>query len=57
MSKIKKSESTFSKAQILASKKYKHNIDILTVLLKDGERYSIDEVEKLINKYMKGSVK
>lgn len=47
----------FSKEQLIKSSKFKHNRDLVSVLLEDEKRYSIDDVEKLIEKYMKGKVK
>lgn len=58
MSKVKKkTDITFSKEQLIKSSKYKHSIDLVSVLLEDGKRYSLEEVNKMIDKYMKGSVK
>lgn len=50
-------EDKYPKVQLVNSDKFKHNRDLVSVLLKDGKEYSIDEVDKLIEKYMKGSVK
>ena len=50
-------ESTFTKLQLINSKKYKHRVDLLEVLLQDDRRYSISDVDKEIQKFMKGSVK
>lgn len=47
----------FSKAQILSSMKYRGRKDIVNVLLKDNEMYSFDEVDSLINDFMRGKVK
>jgi hypothetical protein len=60
--KIDKKEETtqvsaFSKEQIISSKRYKDNRDIVKVLLNDNEMYSFEEVDSLINKFMKGKVK
>lgn len=48
---------TFSKEKILSSKKYKHRADLLGVLLKDGESYTFEDVDNLLNVFMKGKVK
>ena len=48
--------STFSKKQLLSSKKYNDRVDLLNVLLKDDVKYSHEEVEQLIDKFMKGKV-
>lgn len=50
-------ENKFTKSSILSSKKYKNRKPILIVLLADDKEYSINEVDKLIDNYMKGKVK
>ena len=58
MSKAEKaSEPVFTKEQILGAKKYRHNKDVVSALLKDGESYSLSEVDAKIEKFMKGKVK
>lgn len=58
---IKSKESTnevsFAKSQILKSKKYIHQTDVLNVILEDGKNYTIKEVDKLIENFMKKEVK
>lgn len=49
--------SVHTKAQLLASKKYANRQDILNALLEDGKTYTTDQVDALIEKYMKGQVK
>lgn len=53
----KEKESMFTKEQLINSKTYKHRIDLLEILLENGKSYSKKQVEKLINDFMKGSVK
>lgn len=48
---------SYTKAQILASIRYVSRRDILDVLLKDNEKYSFDQVNKLLDVFMKGKVK
>lgn len=48
---------TFSKEQLVSSKKYRHHRDLVNVLLADDRPYSFEEVDILINKFMKGKVK
>ena len=50
--KIKK----FYKEQFLKSKDYKNKKDLLNTLLKDEEKYSKNDVEKIIKKYMEGVI-
>ena len=48
---------TFSKEQLVSSKKYRNQRDLVKVLLVDDRLYSFEEVDILINKFMKGKVK
>jgi len=54
---VKLEKVTFSKNQILSSKKYRDRKDLINVLLKNDKSYSLDEVDDLIDKFMKGKVK
>lgn len=47
---------TFQKSGILASRKYANRRDILSVLLDDNKDYTLEEVDKLLEKFMKGKV-
>ncbi len=47
----------YTKEQLVTSKKYATRQDILSALLADGKTYTLDEVDALIEKYMKGKVK
>lgn len=57
MSVIKTAEAKYSKIDILKSKKFVGRKDVLTVILNNEKQYTIDEVEKLIDSFMKGKVK
>jgi len=46
----------FSKRQLLKSNYYKDKKDLINALLNDNEYYSKDEVDKIIDEYLKGSV-
>lgn len=46
----------YSKQQLVASKRYKHRVDLVNALLDENTEYSTAEVEALIEKYMKGKV-
>lgn len=52
-----KAKITYSKSKILNSKRYEHRVDLLGVLLDDSEAYTFDEVDALVEKFMKGKVK
>lgn len=59
MAKKKTDEATvsaYSKEQILASKKYENRRDALGVVLKNGEKYTLEKVDSLLEKFMKGKV-
>lgn len=47
----------FTKESILKFERYQERRDLLSALLKDGERYTTKEVDTLIAKFMKGRVK
>lgn len=48
---------TFTKENILKFKKYANRVDLLTVLLDEHKAYTMNEVDALIEKFMKGKVK
>ncbi len=48
--------SKFSKQQIIESKKFRSRVDVLNVILDENKQYTLEEVEKEINKFMKGKV-
>lgn len=52
-----KQEVLFTKEQILASKKYSNRRDVLGAILKDDKTYTLEQVDSLLEKFMKGKVK
>jgi vacuolar-type H+-ATPase subunit E/Vma4 len=52
-----KQEVLFTKEQILASKKYSNRRDVLGAILTDGKTYVLEQVDSLLEKFMKGKVK
>ena len=52
-----KQENGFTKEQILASEKYSDKRDILGVILCDNRVYTDEQINSLIDKFMKGKVK
>lgn len=50
-------EITFTKEKIIKFKRYSNRIDLLNALLDDNKAYTTDEVDALINNFMKGKVK
>ena len=49
----KTTEALYTKEQILSSKKYSHRKDVLNVVLKDNQQYTLKEVDGLIDNFMK----
>lgn len=56
-SKPDKMERLFSKEQLLAAERFQGRKDILNTLLSPNEQYTVETVEQMIEKYMKGLVK
>lgn len=54
---VQRTVSKHSKDKILESERYADRRDILGAVLKDGVQYSIDEVDKMLENFMKGKVK
>ncbi len=52
-----KKEPKFTKEQLIKSKMYRHQIDVLKVVLEENKTYSIPETDKLINDFLKRKVK
>lgn len=51
-----KKEPKFTKEQLIKSKMYRHQIDILKIVLEENKTYSIPETDKLINDFLKRKV-
>jgi len=47
---------TFTKEQIVSAKRYVHRKDVVNVVLKDGQSYTLKEVDDLIENFMKEKV-
>lgn len=52
-----KTVTKYGKHEILASAKYSNRKDLLTVLLDDNKNYTTDEVDKIMNDWLKEGVK
>lgn len=50
------SKTQYSKQQIINSKQYSMHKDLLQAILKDNENYTIDNVDKKIENFMKRKV-
>lgn len=53
---VVKEETRYSKKQLVSSKKYASNRDLLQVLLEDNKSYTLKEVENKINEFKKRRV-
>lgn len=47
---------TFTRQQLLKSKKYAEKKDLINALLVDDRSYSMAEVEEILNGFLKGKV-
>lgn len=58
MAKKEKTQETnkFPKEKIVSSKRYKDQVDLVNALLSDDKEYSLEEVDYIINNFMKGKV-
>ena len=52
----KPAASKYPKDKLLESKQYGNRRDALSFLLKDGETYTIQQVDKILADFMKGKV-
>lgn len=50
-------EAAYTKEQLMGSKRYAARRDLVSVLLEDGRRYTLAEVDGKIEKFKKGKVK
>ena len=50
-------EIKFSKEQLVKSKKFSGQQDLLNTILEDDKQYTLDEVVSKVEKYLKGKVK
>ena len=57
VAKSEQTEPMFSKEQILASDRYENRRDLVDALLDTDKSYTLETVDNLIDKYMKGQVK
>ena len=53
---VKKVEDTYSKEQIVKSKRFANYVDLLNATLKNNKKYTLNQVEEIIINYMKGKV-
>ncbi len=46
----------YTKADLLNSKRFRHQRDLITALLDENKTYAIEEAEALIGRFLKGQV-
>lgn len=54
---VEKNSAKHSKTALLNSKRFTANKDLLSVLLEDGETYTVQEAAAKIKSYLEGGVK
>lgn len=54
IAEVAETQTSYTKAQIYKAKRYMNRKDIITVMLKEDKRYTFDEVDKLIEQFLKG---
>ena len=54
---LKETTGKYSKEQILSSSKYSGTKDLLSILLDGSSEYTTDDVDAIIDKFMKGQVR
>lgn len=50
-------EKIFTKEQLLNSERFREKRDLARAVLADGKKYSAEEAEKIMDKFLKGSVR
>lgn len=55
--KTVKSEPTYDKSSILASKKYRQNVDVLALVLEDDKQYTTTEIDTKLKEFLAKPVK
>lgn len=55
--KKEKTETTYSKTQLVQSQKYKNKRDVLNFILDDNKRYTFKEVDTLVDNFLRKKVK
>lgn len=47
----------YKKEQLLYAERYRERRDLIQALLKDGQEYSLEEADRLLEDYLKGKVR
>lgn len=54
---VKKEKPVYAKEQILASDRFCNRKDLAEAVLEKDRKYTLEEADKLVEKYLKGKVK
>lgn len=54
ITEVVKAPALYTKAQIYKAKRYMNQKDIVAVMLDENKRYTFDQVDKLIEQFLKG---
>lgn len=54
IAEVVKAPALYTKAQIYKAKRYMNRKDIITVMLDENKRYTFDQVDELIEQFLKG---
>ena len=54
ITEVVKAPDLYTKAQIYKAKRYMNQKDIVAVMLDENKRYTFDQVDKLIEQFLKG---
>ena len=54
---VSETKTTYTKQNLLSSKKYANQKDLINALLEDDKKYTLNEVDTILTKYLKGVVK
>lgn len=57
MKETKQGEIKYKKQELLKAECYRERKDLVGALLEDGREYSLEEVDAVIDKFMKGKVR
>lgn len=55
--KVEKIECSYSKEQLVKAERFKDRKDLLNAILSDDKQYTIEDVEQLMDDFLKGKVK
>ena len=57
MKETKQGETKYKKQELLKAECYRERKDLVGALLEDGREYSLEEVDAVLDKFLKGKVR